>query len=566
MKSLLCLILFWVLASTDACAQSTEWYKYMDPQSGSGFLRICEGAFDSIHEQFVLGGNFSGTFDLDMNPNSEQWRSADSGTTALFVAAYDLNGNLLWDNVLSAFGVTDIYRCGADRNGDVLITGVGAGIDFDPDPNHYVSFTNGNGYSPFIAKYDGSSGSFVWAKQLECKSGAVLRFLSFDAHNNIYVAADFFDSLDVDPDTTSAVWLNLPDDLNTALIKLNENGEYVWHKHIYGPDRRVFQIGPYVNGILAENEKVSITGIFIDTLIIDGDSSTALVANQGFRDQDVYIIQYDTSGTLLRTKQIGGYGMHESSFIVGNNSDGYYIATRSYYGSIYIGVGPDTLDSYAQIMELDENLDVLDIHEYSDYLTINGLDVMGDRLAVRGRYLSEVHIDTFGHTVGDSLNGSGWYNFMAMYDPKWEAIYSQRMTYASLDRTHMVNVIDDAVYSFGRAISMVIKTDTGAAVHHNNAGFMYGLKIRYWPDALEDLERENSQLLLFPNPSCDRIQIKCLDAWKPERLYICDVSSRILREQPYSREIDVRDLPTGTYILGLMDDQGNRRAAVFQKQ
>jgi hypothetical protein len=109
--------------------------------------------------------------------------------------------------------------------------------DFDPGPG-ISNLNSGNIHALFLQKFD-SSGQFVFAKKLPTRH--LEAQLQVDSQGNVYVASDFYETVDLDPgsgvtNVTSFNNLQILGSLfadDVYVVKLNSNGVFQWGKR-YG--------------------------------------------------------------------------------------------------------------------------------------------------------------------------------------------------------------------------------------------------------------------------------------------------------------------------------------------
>ncbi len=69
----------------------------------------------------------------------------------------------------------------------------------------------------------------------------------------------------------------------------------------------------------------------------------------------------------------------------------------------------------------------------------------------------------------------------------------------------------------------------------------------------------NGTLTILPNPAKDLVLVECT-AGRPASLRIIEVSGRLVQEIPYSSQVDVSHLTSGTYMIMALDKDGQALA------
>ena len=139
-----------------------------------------------------LGGDMGIEIALDNNDNVY----AVGGIDSAFIIKLNVNGDFEWLGTLN--GASAGYGIATDGNGNVLTTGSFAGtIDFDPGVGT-SNLTSVGDYDIFIGKL-GTSGNFVWAKNIGGSDYDSGESIAIDDGGNIYLTGEFGDTVDFDP-------------------------------------------------------------------------------------------------------------------------------------------------------------------------------------------------------------------------------------------------------------------------------------------------------------------------------------------------------------------------------
>ncbi len=178
-----------------------------------------------------ITGFFTGSVDFDPGTGTRLLTSI--GSSDVYLAKYDVNGNYVWANSMG--GGNDDYGFGVDldHNGNVYIAGFYKNsADFNPGSGSAILTSVANSRDGFVAKYD-SSGGFLWANSIGDAGSDESRDLSVDRNGNVYVAGVFSGSVDFDPGNSNATLASAG--LGDAfLAKYDPNGNYLWAKRMGG--------------------------------------------------------------------------------------------------------------------------------------------------------------------------------------------------------------------------------------------------------------------------------------------------------------------------------------------
>ncbi len=171
---------------------------------------------DAAGNAYVVG-EFFDSGDYDPSGNTVTLSHLGGGTNTFF-AKYDPNGNYLWAHGIGASNGLDI-ALGPDNN--VFITGGFFGtIDFDPGTG--TENIAATATEVYLAEYD-SLGNYMWAGNMLGTTGVSTgRSLASDYKGNIYVAGDFFGTVDFDPSGSTSNMISAGSALDGFLVNYFE--------------------------------------------------------------------------------------------------------------------------------------------------------------------------------------------------------------------------------------------------------------------------------------------------------------------------------------------------------
>lgn len=257
----------------------------------------------------------------------------DSGYRDMFIQKLDSNGQFIWAKHIKGTNGEEIPTdVQVSPSGHLYISGYysGGAVDFDPDPNNTHYEVANPGTRAFVLKLD-LDGNFVWQRQTDGYSTDAFEApysLGLDEDENVYIAGDFVNAVDFDPDN-STFFLVAPiggclfggDCTNPFVWKLDSAGNFVWAKTI---GTELTENG---NGIAVAPDGTSyLTGTFNDTVDFDPGSGT-------------YNMMDSVNGT-------GGY----DSYVLKLNSSGDFVwAVRNASGPKYQGGGSIVLDPWGSL-------------------------------------------------------------------------------------------------------------------------------------------------------------------------------------------------------------------------
>lgn len=258
----------------------------------------------------------------------------------------------------------------------------------------------------FLAKYN-SSGLIEWAVRAGGFDYEAANAVAIDSGGFIYVAGNFSDTSFFGSDTLRSVG-----DYDVFVAKFSPSGNIIWARSGGGMGSDV------ATGIVVSGAKVAITGSFntsasFDTLLLTGSS------------ENVFVVNYDTSGHVLWAKGAGGSGT-DVAFGIHSNSDGSLLVSGYFWGSFIIGT--DTLNSTgnadAFLAKYNANGNPLWVKQVGgsgyQYAYKVETDLMGNAY-----FFGEFDVNATFDTTTLLANGGGHDMFLAKYNNLGELIWAK---------------------------------------------------------------------------------------------------------------------------------------------
>lgn len=280
-------------------------------------------------------GYFSGTMDADPGPGV--FELSQTKNTA-FVLKIEPDGDLIWAKQMGFpgdWGLAYGYAITVDNNENVLTSGIFVGrVDFDPGAGTF-NLTASGASDAFIQKLD-NNGNFVWVKQIKGRKYENAYSVATDESGNVYTSGWFSGTADFNPDKKKKYNMTSFGDYDSFILKLNENGNFVWAKQIGGTQQNLsysIVLDPFGN--------LYTTGYFYGTADFDPGSETNNKTSFGFND--MFLLKLDLNGNYVWAHQIGGpsYDCGTSSV---TDSDGNIYSTGYFYETA--DFNPDPTDTY----------------------------------------------------------------------------------------------------------------------------------------------------------------------------------------------------------------------------
>ncbi|MGK7915749.1 MAG: SBBP repeat-containing protein, partial [Prochloraceae cyanobacterium] len=255
-------------------------------QLGTPDLDRFQGLATDLNGDVYLSGStlrtIEGTFTID----SDAW-----------VAKYDSQGNLLWNQQLASSGSESPTGVATDSEGNLYISGSTRGTPGE------------GGSSAWLIKYD-SQGNLLSNQQLEASGSEVSAGIAIDNSGNLYLSGV--------TDSTSG-----GSDSDAWIAKYNADGNLLWDRQLGSSEY------DYSQAVATDsNGNVYLSG---------GTNGAIEGGNAGLND--AWVAKYDPEGNLLWTKQIGTVGNDSAEAVTTDLEGNVYISglTNGTIGEVNAG-------------------------------------------------------------------------------------------------------------------------------------------------------------------------------------------------------------------------------------
>jgi hypothetical protein len=365
---------------------------------------------DDDGNSYIIG-RFAGTADFD--PSSGTSELTANGSSDIYFAKYDVDGNLQWAKQIGKTSYAYGYGIALDGSGGLYITGYfkGTDVDFDPGAGTHNLSSAGN-YDVFFAKYSAADGSYVWAKNIGGEDADNAYCLEV-VGGYVYVVGRFQGDSDFDPDAGTVTLSSGSTSLyDVFFAKYNAtDGSYVWAKDIGKTDRTEYAVDLAVDS----DGNMHIVGWFYDTVDFDPDAGTVNLTSNGSRD--VFFAKYKSAdGSIIWAKNVGGSGGDDDygySIDVDANGNVYITGRFEGTGDYDPGAGTANISSNgdydAFIAKYNSNGDYLWAYGVGGSDKVYGYNIISDGtdVYVAGKYKST---SDFGVNETISLTSAGNYD------------------------------------------------------------------------------------------------------------------------------------------------------------
>ena len=267
---------------------------------------------------------------------------------------FDVGLNDTIHSIVGAVSVIDeegnVYTAGSFRNTQ----------DFDPESGQTL-LSSMSSLDAFLAKYD-SNRKLIWVKGLPSQSAQAANSIALDGDNNVIIASNMRDSVDIDQNLAGFELPNGPNQSNSDyLLKCSENGDVIWFKALQSTQRNKIQSIATDN-----NNDIIITGGFYKDFIFEINGLIDTLITTPYSDtleqrEDAFIAKLNADGEYQWVRQIGGPD-HQFGSSVKTDDQGFVFVLGSFYDTLYIHPNIDSIeisngfsDSFIQIYDKEGN-------------------------------------------------------------------------------------------------------------------------------------------------------------------------------------------------------------------
>ncbi len=543
-----------LLAITSGHSQAPSW-SWAFRVGGLG-VEHCESITRDNSGNLFTTGFFSDAVDFDPGPNDFTLL----GYYDIFILKTDSNKNFIWAKRIGFNDLDSGTSIICDDSSNVYVTGYFKGnVDFDPGPGIFNMYSLNRGV--FVLKLD-SSGAFQWAKSI---IGHYSPFLGSsrirrDVNCNLYIGGYFQDSVDFDPGVDT-VLLGTGHYDKVFILKLNNQGDFVWAKILGAPDANVSLAEIQDMDVNIDGEVV-VTGYFQKNIDLDPGPDTLLLdANIG---DDAFICKLDTAGNFQWGFAYGNNINNVMGRTIAFDSTGNIITSGSFVGNLDAdpGAGINLINSVSlnyqasYLIKLDANGEyiwsqVLE-HCYPYGIASDALN----NLYITGNFsdsadfnpdpnLSYILVSSGSNDVFVSKSDSnGVFNWaIKAGSPSWDLI--NRAEVGNSDDIYVAGTFNGSTASFA-PYTIQNASYPGPT---NPDGFV--ARLFNLQTGLNEV-KSNQELSVFPNPASNSIQL-IIDG--PGDIIIYDVLGNVLFQKQFTEkvqkqiELDISFLTSGIYFV-----------------
>jgi hypothetical protein len=309
---------FFLFFNSFLFSQPPEWTWAKDASSDDNCNVFCISPV--INNSVYIAGEFFGNV-LSIG-NIKLVNSGKKGTTDIFIARYDLDGNVLMARNFGGEENDFARSITIDNTGNLFITGgfTSPTLKFDSITIKNSLLAGANDI--YIAKLT-SAGNAIWVRKFSGKYDDKANSICCDHFGNAYITGWFCsERLIYGTDTTVNISGGGLSDI--FLSKFDPEGNMKWIRSAQGHGN------DYSYGITTDNNN--------DVYVTGGSGSAAMtfngisISNIGF--EKIFIAKYSESGNLLWAQSVGGSSNEEGTAITTDTRNNVYITGKFQSSSI----------------------------------------------------------------------------------------------------------------------------------------------------------------------------------------------------------------------------------------
>ena len=531
-----------------AYAQTPNWL-WATSSGGLGNDYGSSVATDASGNIYVAGVFASSTITFG------SYTLTNMGLSDVFLAKYDVNGNVLWAKSAGGTNDDEPTSVSVDASGNVYLAGYfnSSTLTFGA-----TSLTNAGSWDIFLTKYD-SNGNVHWAKSACGTETDQALSVAVDVSGNIYMAGYFWSTTLIFGSYT----LTNVGKYDIFLTKYDANGNVLWAKSAGGAEEeQALSVAVDVSG------NAYVAGIFGSSTISFGSTT---LTNAGF--DDIFLAKYDVNGNVLWAKSAGGTDYDEMGSVAADISGNIYVA--GYFASPTITFGSTTLTNAGWndmfLAKYDANGNVLWAKSAGgadvEYASSAAADASGN-IFVAGSFLGSTI--TFGSIILTNANTGGADLFFVKYDINGNVLWAKSAGGTGNDNAGSVAVdASGNPYLVGWFFSPTLPFSTTTLTNADNTGSTDDMFIAKL-DVDVGINEINNQLNIsvYPNPASDKLTVEISGNPNGSNLSLANIEGQQIIKRQITEpktQLDISNLPSGVYFVRLTGEK-NVSVGKFIKQ
>jgi hypothetical protein len=305
-----------------------QWARRIGGTSSDRGNSISSDASGNVY----VTGSYLGVATIFNTDNTSQFTTLqNTSSNDAFIVKYNTTGTPLWARRIGGGSSETGLGISSDASGNVYVTGTYSGPStvFNTDnTNSFTSLENANFTDTFIVKYD-TDGTPLWVRRIGGSGSDQGNGISSDASGNVYVSGFYTGVVTIfnTNNTSEFTTLQNAGSSDAFIVKYNTTGTPQWARRIGGSG---IDQGLAISSDASGN--VYVTGTYSGpSTVFNTDNATSFTLLQSSGGSEVFIVKYDTSGTPLWARRIGGLGTDSGRSISSDASGNVYVM------GVYVG-------------------------------------------------------------------------------------------------------------------------------------------------------------------------------------------------------------------------------------
>ncbi|HOS47485.1 MAG TPA: T9SS type A sorting domain-containing protein [Bacteroidia bacterium] len=535
-----------IFISFTAIAQIPTCQWAYAPVSPSSFFALVYAADVDSYGNIIQAGRIYGV--ADMNPASGPGDTSYSYPTGnYYLSKTTSSGNLIWIKYfrgVPSISTFEIKQLKVNSNDEIVVLGNYLGlVDFDFSSSSVDTLrSHQQTYDDyFVAKYN-SNADLMWVFSIgDAAHQTQVKTMTLNNNNDILVATNNNGAVDLDPGVGVALSLGG----NANLVAYNSSGNYLWHNNI----AVLFSYAEYSN-----------------TLATDA-LGNAYLLTEGYYEMTVN--KFDNVGNRLYNKTIGqfssGARVLPKSIWIDPATQNYYIC-GSFQGSVNFDPnGGSTILTCSSvnyqdgfIAKYDSSMNVIWVKQYTGQVTFgkNSIAPYGGNILLAGDITGTANLGG-----ANNFNSTTTSPFMMQID----TLGNTQMAFvlAGMGGMNTINITPDLKIVTTGYISGNIDMDpTAVSIPLSSSNTTTFNAVYFTSIAGMSQLMKNEELLIYPNPTNDFIQIQFANPVNANVSIIDGLGRTVASHQILNESQDVfsvKDLNAGLYYV-LMTTNGSKKA------
>lgn len=471
--------------------------------------QIAKGLVTNNNSDLYIGA----TFDESLTLGENEYLSSGTDDAVLF--RYNLPSNdISWVVHISSIQSNDIYALGIDQNENIFLAGE-FWVELDIQ-GRSITTKGDNPRGLFLAKFN-QFGTLEWLEHLQGTGISEITNLAISKEGEILVSGFFETELSIADETT----INSEVGIDGFLLKLDQEGDVIWVKEQSG----LGNIRPQALDILAD-QSIVLGGVFNNQLIVESDTFRA-----ASNDLDLFLLNYDQNGKFKWSKKVGGVFDENISDISINEFDNSIWLTGSFTGVLEIeetilestGGKPDIF-----LLQLDSNGILLKSKRIGGNATQIPTKIFPstNTIEIVGIYAGSWSIDGLNFPGNDFQN----FSFMLELNSALEAINQQEII-SNQGSVFIEDGFRSLVGKSLILGSFNTDLNIGNNKVNSDGDFdLFLITESLQTTSIQENDLADNQISIFPNPVInDKIQIQYKGFHKIRAFFIVDHAGRIIQ-------------------------------------